>query len=131
MDSNCATPPQRADVKWSAGSRHRFGSAMDSYSIRCPSGRISPNLDPQAVDCWLDTTSGLHREAGPMMKRLATLLLILLFAAPALNVFLSAMARDAQAAGLPARHNRPGVRRRHYRPRRMPSMLKSAGSPFP
>src|SRR5262249_3427709 len=47
---------------------------------------------------------------GPTMKRpLATLLLILLFAAPAraaqcggdFNVFLSAMAHDAQAAGLP------------------------------
>ena len=64
-DSNCATRPQPAGVKRSAGSRHRFGSAMDSYSIRFASGRISPNLDPQVGDCWLDTTGELHRAQRP------------------------------------------------------------------
>src|SRR5262249_52180659 len=34
---------------------------MDSYSIRFASGRISPNLDPQVGDGWLDTTRELHR----------------------------------------------------------------------
>jgi len=38
---------------------------MDSYSIRFASGRISPNLDPQVVDCWLDTTGELHRARRP------------------------------------------------------------------
>jgi hypothetical protein len=38
---------------------------MDSYSIRLASGRISPNLDPQVVDCWLDTTGELHRAQRP------------------------------------------------------------------
>jgi len=60
-DSNCATRPQPAGVKRSAGSRHRFESAMDSYSIRFASGRISPNLDQQVGDCWLDTTGELRR----------------------------------------------------------------------
>ena len=60
-----ATRSQRAGVKRSAGSRHRFGSAMDSYSIRFASGRISPNLDPQVCDCWLDTTGKLHRAQRP------------------------------------------------------------------
>src|SRR6516165_4588549 len=59
------TRPQRAGVKRSAGSRYRFGSAMDSYSIRFASGRISPNLDPQVRDCWLDTTGELHRAQRP------------------------------------------------------------------
>jgi len=49
----------------SAGSRHRFGSAMDWYSIRFANGRISPNLDPQVCDCWLDTTGELHRAQSP------------------------------------------------------------------
>ena len=52
-------------VKRSAGNRHRFGSAMDSYSIRFASGRISPNLDPQVGDCWLDTTGELRRVQRP------------------------------------------------------------------
>ena len=77
-----------------------------------------PTQPVDATEQWLSwhiTDSRLRGnkrdgEAGPMMKRpLATLLLILLFAAPAraaqcggdFNVFLSAMARDAQAAGLP------------------------------
>ena len=34
---------------------------MDSYSIRFASGRISPNLDQQVGDCWLDTTGELRR----------------------------------------------------------------------
>ena len=38
---------------------------MDSYSIRFASGRISPNLDPQVVDCWLDTTGELNRAQRP------------------------------------------------------------------
>ena len=38
---------------------------MDSYSIRFASGRISPNLDPQVRDCWLDTTGELHRAQRP------------------------------------------------------------------
>ena len=38
---------------------------MDSYSIRFASGRISPNLDPQVCDCWLDTTGELHRAQRP------------------------------------------------------------------
>ena len=58
---NCATRPQRAGVKRSAGSRHRFGSGMDSYSIRFASDRISPNLDRPVGDCWLDTTGELRR----------------------------------------------------------------------
>src|SRR5215471_16347253 len=64
-DSNSATRPQRAGVKRSAGNRHRFGSAMNSYSIRFASGHISPNLDPQVCDCWLDTTGELHRAQRP------------------------------------------------------------------
>ena len=60
------------------------------------------------TDFRLRGTAGMVK-LGLMMKRLATLLLILLFAAPAraaqcggdFNVFLSAMARDAQAAGVP------------------------------
>jgi hypothetical protein len=38
---------------------------MDSYSIRFASGRISPNLDQQFGDCWLDTTDELHRAQRP------------------------------------------------------------------
>src|SRR5215472_16813813 len=60
------------------------------------------------TDFRLRGTDGMMK-LGLMMNRLAPLLLILLFAAPAraaqcggdFNVFLSAMARDAQAAGVP------------------------------
>jgi len=38
---------------------------MDSYSIRFASGRISPNLDRQIGDCWLDTTGELRRAHRP------------------------------------------------------------------
>ena len=38
---------------------------MDSYSSRFASGRISPNLDPQVGDCWLDTTGELRRAQRP------------------------------------------------------------------
>jgi hypothetical protein len=38
---------------------------MDSYSIRFASGRMSPNLDPQVGDCWLDTTGELGRAQRP------------------------------------------------------------------
>jgi len=38
---------------------------MDSYSIRFASGRISPNLDPQVGDGWLDTTRELDRAQRP------------------------------------------------------------------
>src|SRR6516165_8617365 len=38
---------------------------MDWYSIRFANGRISPNLDPQVCDCWLDTTGELHRAQSP------------------------------------------------------------------
>ena len=65
-DSICATRPRRAGVKMSAGSRHRFGSAMDWYSIRFANGRISPNLDPQVCDCWLDTTGELCAVPKPL-----------------------------------------------------------------
>ena len=65
VDCNAATADTATGVKWSVGSRHRFGSPMDSYSIRFASGRISPNLDPQVCDCWLDTTGELHRAQRP------------------------------------------------------------------
>jgi hypothetical protein len=38
---------------------------MDSYSIRFASGRMSPNLDRQVGDCWLDTTGELRRAQRP------------------------------------------------------------------
>jgi hypothetical protein len=54
-----------AGVKRSVDNRHRSESAMDWYSIRFASGRISPNLGPQVGDCWLDTTGEPRRAQRP------------------------------------------------------------------